>query len=325
VSFGFRNQFSGKSGFTAVGALSLKSARVGGSLQLKPMKLADGEGARDNHEVALDLRGAQIAHDLVWEPEQPVRGKVLLEDATVGQLRDNLRFKLNGHWPSAHQGQLQLDGFTYNRICEEHGRPPVKCTERLEWIGSRKRRTTSTRPAFVAQPYEQLAAVYRRSGQDLESRQVTIARHRDLRRHGDLTRNSKAGSWLLDKTIRYGYQTWRVAAALVVLYLVVLVVFIVAQHQKNLIIPTQDTKGLSTTPTALHCVANYPCFYPAGYAIDTVIPLINPLHQADHWGPNPHAHFGWLWVNGAYIGSGLGWVLATLAIAGGLVGRNEVH
>jgi hypothetical protein len=321
VSFGFRNLFSAQSGFTAEAALSLKSARVGGSLKLRPMKLADGRGARGNHDVALDLRGAKIAQDFVWEPEQPVQGTVILEDAEVGQLKDNLRFKPNGHWPSARQGQLQLDGFTYKRICEEHGRPPLKCTERLEWIGSRKRATTSVKHAFATQPYEQLAAVYRQAGQDRESRQVAIARRHDLRRYGDLTRYRKVGDWLLDKTIRYGYQTWRVAAALVALYLAIALVFMVAQHQKNLIVPTQDTKGIA--PTALHCVANYPCFYPAGYAIDTVIPLIN-VHQADHWGPNPHAHFGWLLVNGAYIATAFGFILATLAIAGGLVGRSEV-
>ena len=37
----------------------------------------------------------------------------------------------------------------------------------------------------------------------------------------------------------------------------------------------------------LHCVTGYPCFCPAGYAFDLVVPLIN-IHQAEFWQPNGH-------------------------------------
>jgi hypothetical protein len=68
--------------------------------------------------------------------------------------------------------------------------------------------------------------------------------------------------------------------------------------------------GLHTVPTALHCASDYPCFCPTGFAIDTVIPLIN-IHQADYWQPNGNAPFGWFYEIVAWAGIGLGWALAT--------------
>jgi DNA segregation ATPase FtsK/SpoIIIE, S-DNA-T family len=63
--------------------------------------------------------------------------------------------------------------------------------------------------------------------------------------------------------------------------------------------------------------------YPAGYAIDTVIPIIS-VHQAQYWGPNGHASWGKAWVVSTWIATGLGWALATLLVAGytGLVRRD---
>ena len=62
---------------------------------------------------------------------------------------------------------------------------------------------------------------------------------------------------------------------------------------------------------------------PAGFAIDIVVPIVN-VHQADEWAVNGHAFWGWVWVGGTWIATGLGWGLATLFVAGytGLV-RSE--
>ena len=74
-------------------------------------------------------------------------------------------------------------------------------------------------------------------------------------------------------------------------------------------------KAGGVAPSAADCTRLYPCFYPAGYAIDTVIPIIN-VHQADYWGPNGRAHFGHALVVFTWITTLLGWALATLAVAG---------
>lgn len=168
---------------------------------------------------------------------------------------------------------------------------------------------------FAAQPYEQLASVYQQAGQDKEARAVALARRRDLRCYGNLTPYRRALDWLLDRSIQYGYQTWRAIVALALVYVIAVAVYWAAEHHGSLIIPVMATKTGVPAASATHCTKYYPCFYPAGYAIDTVIPIIN-VHQADYWGPNGHAHFGYALVVFTWITTLLGWALATLAVAG---------
>ena len=159
-----------------------------------------------------------------------------------------------GYWPPADRGLLVLGGFTYTRI---GGKQQAALEQRLAWIGSQpKGAAASRRAVFASQPYEQLAKVYRQAGQDTEARTVAIARRRDLRRYGDLTRSRKTGNWLLDVTIRYGYQTWRAVVGLAAVYIAVLVIFWLAQYRTGLIVPTPTTAGLHPLPTAARCTSH---------------------------------------------------------------------
>lgn len=314
-------------GFNAA-TVTFRSARVEGRLQLFGARLT-----QDKNNRAFDATGAQIAHDLLWVPGEQVGGVVCLEDAAVGQLYDSWDHRgVNGYWPPADQGQLLLDGFTYTRIggiyYTRGGPPPATLEQRLAWIGSEpvfstlrerltwiRNRSKRTRTALATQPYEQLAEVYRQSGQDREARKVAIALRRDLRRYGNLTWYRRAGNWFLDFTIRYGYQTWRAVIGLAALYLIVLGIFWQAQHRPDLIVPVPAGAVLRPVPTAARCATEYPCFNAAGYAIDTVVPLIN-VHQADYWRPNASAVDGQLLVYVTWAGTAFGWALATLIVAG---------
>lgn len=293
-------------GLTAEGTISLRSARIFGSARLGLARPAGGV-------TALDAAGMQITGSLLWAPEEQVAGPVGLEGVIVGQLEDSWTpgdQRANGSWPSG--GQLRLDGFTYGRI---GGSQPATVQQRLAWIrGQYKRDAAGHWAGFTTQPYEQLAAVYRQGGQDREARTIGIARRSDLRRYGNLTWYRRVGNWLMDKTIKYGYQTWRAAAGLAAVYVAVLVLSVIAQHH-GLITPIGNIFGLRPVPAATVCTADYPCFYPAGYAIDTVIPIIN-VHQADYWGPAGQAPWGWVWVAGTWLATGLGWALATLLVTG---------
>jgi hypothetical protein len=296
--------------FTTAGTVSLNSVRAD-QLVLSPAKLA---GA---NEITFNFTAteAQIASVLRWAPDGQFSGRVNLADAHVGELEDNwapVGELAHGYWPL--DGRLRLSGFTYGGL----GEASVK--QRLAWIRSQYE---GDKPAsFAAQPYEQLAAMYRQAGQDTEAREVAIARRRDLRKYGNLNWYRRFGNAFLDKTIRYGYQTWRAAAGLAAVFVAFLVLSIVGQHQ-HVIVPTGDVRGLHPVPTATQCTSDYPCFYPFGYTVDTVIPIIN-VHQADYWGPDGHAPAGWLWVVGAWGATAAGWALATLLIAGytGLVREN---
>jgi hypothetical protein len=89
--------------------------------------------------------------------------------------------------------------------------------------------------------------------------------------------------------------------------------FLAQQH--HLMEPVGNTLGLRPVPSATRCTSNYPCFYPVGYAVDTVIPIIN-VHQADNWGPDGNAPWGQAWVAVTWVATGSGWALATLLVAG---------
>jgi hypothetical protein len=296
--------------FSAAGAVSVPGARIGGSLSLDGAELAE--------PVALQASGVRIGGQLAWAPRWPVRGLVDLERAAVHRLDDDWSLP-QAHWPLA--GQLRLAGFTFDGF---GGRKQASSRQRLDWIRRSHTTATATTPkGFAAQPYEQLARVYRQAGQETEARQVAIARRSDLRGYASLTRRQKLRNWLLDKTIRHGYQPLRAIGLLVAVYVAVLGMFWFAQHRDSVIVPTKDTKTITPVPTALHCVPAYPCFYPAGYAVDVVVPIIN-LRQAENWRPDGHAPWGWAYVAVAWVGTGLGWAFTTLAVAGytGLVRRD---
>jgi hypothetical protein len=182
----------------------------------------------------------------------------------------------------------------------------------------------NTPTVFATQPYEQLANVYEQAGQDAEARTIAIARRRDLRQYGYLSPAGRLGNWLLDFAIRYGYQTWRAVFALAVVFVAAVVVFSIARHHGNLIVPIKDITNGHAAPTATHCISPYPCFYPVGYAIDTVIPIIN-VHQAEFWGPDGHAPWGHALVVFTWVCTVLGWALVTLVVAGytGLVRKTD--
>jgi hypothetical protein len=310
-------------GLIIAGALNLTGVRISGDLRLEKGFTSDGP---------LRLDSAHVDGALHWAPARQVLQTVTLNGARVGSLRDDWSVRRagsegraeNGYWPTG--GLLDLDGLTYDAI---GGEQDIGVNQRLHWLRSQycsdqpgDPGTTSlpdaaapARTGFKAQPYEQLARFYEQSGLDTEARAIAVARRRDLRSYGRLNWYHRAGNWFLDFTIRYGYATWRAVFGLAALYLAVFAVFSYAQNQRDALVPSQSTAGLPGTVSASRCVSYYPCFSPYGYAIDTVVPLIN-LHQADSWRPNASAPDGWLYVSVSWVGTVFGWALATLTVAG---------
>jgi len=294
--------------FTAAGTVSFKSAHAD-QLVLSPARPTGASGIT----FTFTATEAQITRELTWAPHEQFSGRVDLRDATVGDLDDDWT-RPGGYWPVG--GRLQLNGLTYGRLGD------ASAEQRLGWIRTQYRKGQQKKDKhrkakhadFAAQPYEQLAAMYRQGGQDSEAREVAIARRRDLRTFGNLNWYRRFGNWFLDQTISYGYQTWRAGVGLVIVFAAFLVLSIIGQH-RHVIVPVGSTTGLNPAPTATTCTSDYPCFYPFGYTVDTVVPIIN-VHQADYWGPDANAPAGWLWVVGAWGATAAGWALATLLVAG---------
>jgi len=297
-------------GFTAEGAISLVLARLSGSLHLTAERLAGNQEEDLREEISLSASRAQITGTLHWAPAEQVRGQVNLEGATVGELEDDWSGRAKGYWPT--DGRLRLDGFTYGRFT---GRQQATVEQRLEWLRCQYQTPAKgSAVGFATQPYEQLAAIYRKAGQDTDARKVAIARRRDLRKYGNLNRYRKFGNRFLDWTINYGYQAWRAAVGLVAVFVAFLVISVAAQHH-HVIVPVGNLADVHPVPVATQCTSSYPCFYPFGYAIDVVVPIVN-VHQADNWGMDGHALWGWAWVGVTWLATGLGWALVTLLVAG---------
>ncbi|MFI6687113.1 hypothetical protein [Streptomyces sp. NPDC050485] len=298
-------------GFKALGTVKLAGARINGHILLEPAEL--------NAANALVAPGMHVGHEFRWKPATQVTGLVDLERASVHRLVDCWDGDHpNAHWPP--RGKLRLVAFTY----ETFGGPSAASgKQRLEWIRCNHETASQLKPAsFASQPYEQLSRVYRQAGQDNDARNIAIARRQDLRKYGDLTLLRRVFNWLMDKTIKYGYETWRAVAGLAAVYVLVLLGSLVAQHYDTAIVPAKDTARLSPAPTASKCTKDYACFYPAAYAADLLVPVIN-VRQVENWRPNGATSWGWLYVSGVWIATGLGYMLTTLIVIGytGLVHR----
>lgn len=64
-------------------------------------------------------------------------------------------------------------------------------------------------PYYAAQPYQQLAAVFRTEGHDADVRTILIAQRREQLRRGNLTKLDRWWARLTGAILGYGYQPWR--------------------------------------------------------------------------------------------------------------------
>ena len=297
----------GRKGFEAEGAVRLPGAHIGGQLDLTGAKLAnpggdaltadritvDGnmfcrEGFQADGEIRLSgahisgqlgFRGASLHADLtldslqaesLWLNDVADIGPVNLTSAQVKVLYDTA-----SRWPPL----MGLDGFTYESL-----RPHAEtrgASGRLAWLAHAE-------PGYRAQPYEQLAAYYRRLGHDEEARRVLLAKQR--RRRNTLGPVGKLTGYLLDGIVGYGYRPGRAFTWLVVLLAAGSVYFTINR------------------PAPIN-PAQHPHYQPVLYTADLLIPLVN-LGQSNVWAPTGAGQ----WVAAALVG--LGWVLVTAVVAG---------
>ena len=159
--------------------------------------------------------------------------------------------------------------------------PRVDVRTRLRWL-------EQVMPDYAPGPYEQLAAAYRRAGDEEQAQQVVIARHR--RRYAEADPVERAWGALQRWTVGFGYRPW-----LAVFWLVLFAVLGGAWFAAHPPPPVDQGQN--------------PAFNPWLFAADTLLPIVN-LGQDGYWR-----------LEGAsqWIGSGLvaaGWILATTAAAG---------
>ena len=166
-------------GFRSTGTVDFAGATVKSTLSFHGATLAGPEKwslALWHATVAtLDLRMAEA-------PEGPVN----LRHTTLDVLRDD---------PASWPGAIVLDGPHYSAI-----EPAGLVGRRADWLRSEKE-------GFLTQPYEQLAAVYRQTGQDNEARLIRLAKQRERRKN--LSRPARLWGQLQDAAVGYGYRPER--------------------------------------------------------------------------------------------------------------------
>ncbi|WP_062429043.1 hypothetical protein [Herbidospora daliensis] len=247
-------------GFCAEGEISLRGAKISGTLSL------DGATLKAE-ELAVHTRHLDVGEFLLTPAS--IEGGVDLGYTRVGLLADR---------PESYPGLVRLNGLVYESL-----RSPATLRDRLSWL-------TRHPDGYRPQPYEQLAAYYRRIGHEHDSRRVLLAKQRARRR--TLTPAGRAWGVLLDAVVGYGFRPWLAGAWLSALLTAGTVVF-------SLVPPVQI--GLDERPRH---------FNPFVYTLDHLVP-VSLFEQRAAWEPS-----GWtIWVANALIAAG--WILATALIAGG--------
>lgn len=246
-------------GFVAEGEVRLIDARFGGAFDLSDARLVNPGGE------ALSADGLRMDQNMVLTGGFTAEGAVRLVSARIGAIEDD-----PWHWPD----RLELDGLTYQELS-----PDVPARVRLGWL-------SRSSDGYRAQPYEQLAAHYRRLGHDEQARRVLLAKQRArMREQGWWVR---PWGWLQDVLAGYGYVPGRAAFWLAAAFTVGWWYF--ARHH----------------PPAAK--ADHPPFNAVLYTLDLLLPAPN-LGQEDAFGP---LHGGLVLAAGLRL---FGWVLTIAVLA----------
>lgn len=315
-------------GFYSEGEVCLVSAEIGRNLDCKKgcfihekgkailansMKVEGNvllcDGFKAKGEVS--LVSAKIDGFFYWmNVQSPKEVRLDLRFARIGTLRDD-----EESWPK--KDELFLHGLVYDEI---HNTAPRKAKSRIDWL--------QRQGSFWHQPYEQLTAVFRKSGDDAEAKKILIAKNKDKVRLTKLTWSEWWWYRVFGCIIGYGYQPWRAFWIGLVIVFVGWILFWTGSRA-DVMTPTKDTIYVSKGNGENSHVSNdYPKFNALVYSLDVFVPLID-LRQASYWLPNANRD-GELHISEErYIplsGKALccyfwfeiiaGWVLTTLLIVG---------
>ncbi len=272
-----KNKLSGGTdGFHATGEVRLLSARIGDQLN------CSGGWFENPRGTALSVQEARANSLWLCGPSPGTAGLIDLIEAKVSLLVDDRKALVS---PEVF---FRLDGFVYERIAPSS---PQDVPTRLKWLGQQ--------PGYQPQPFDQLAAVYRRNGQDHEARDVLVAKHR-------ARRNTLRGWWrkfgdvLLDLSLLYGWQAWRPLAAGFAIFLPVFGLVLAAQAAGLVVGPSDTTSS----------------YHPFIHALDVFLPIVD-LGIESRWTIDTAngGRFAWLVMAFLWTLKLVGWVVVTLALA----------
>ena len=265
--------------FQAEGEVRFSSATIVSNLECTTGMFRNPDG------MALFGQALTVTGGLLWRNVCDVAGKVVLSSAKVGDLVDDRR-----SWQfedmTYYLGGLRIDRF-------EGLGADWKWQQRRDWLVEAHEPSTS--------PYEMVARWYRSVGRNHDARHIGIAKQ-DART-ANLARWPKTLHWAWRWLAGYGYQPWRAALALLLIYAVGVAVF--SFFSEMILAQPEEVYG----------------FNPLVYSADVVVPLVD-LKQAAQWAPADT--FG---LATMYLLMGIGWglSLALVAAVSVLYAQHLVH
>ena len=176
-----------RDGFTASGGVRLRRTEARKSVQFIGATLV-GSSETGFARYALNAYGLVTA-ELTIRPAARPGGAVRLGQARVGTFADSAEL-----W-AAERG-VDLTGFSYDQLSDTR---EIDVRTRLRWL-------EQVMPDYAPGPYEQLAAAYRRAGDEEHAQQVVIARHR--RRYAEADPVERVWGALQRWTVGFGYRPW---------------------------------------------------------------------------------------------------------------------
>lgn len=242
------------------GRVNLRGARIPGQLNLAHAHLAN--------PGAVALRASSCVIGELWlRAAAPVEGLVNLRRSQL-----DLLHIAPDVWPE----RVNLDGLSYGALA-----PHEPAARRLPVL-------ERDLDGYVPYAYEQLAAAYRKVGDDAGARTVQLAKQR--RQRAGLAWYAALWGRVQDVTVGYGFRPMRAAAWLASLLLVGSVVY--AVHRPPALKP-----------------AEAPHFNPVFYTLDLLLPVV------DFGQEQAYAPAGW-YQGLSYLLIITGWILATTIAAG---------
>jgi cytoskeletal protein CcmA (bactofilin family) len=293
--------------FVATGEVRLLDAAVGANVVCTEATLSNPG------RIALLADNARIEGSLVlrsWKVEPD--GEISLRNASANvlQLGD-----LTEKWPKP--GTVRAQGLRYSALEADESVTLALCERWLDLL--------VTTP-FSPQPYELTAKVLREMGLADDAKKIAIRRRRIQRRLPGVSLPRRAGGWILDRLIGYGYRPGRSVLMLALFAALGTLVFSTARSFGAMV--PSDASVYSNSPykddhTSLP--AGYPPLKPFVYSLDVLLPIVD-FQQDSKWRPDAQATHNFA-IAGANVSMGkvalyymwlqiaVGWILSTLLVA----------
>jgi hypothetical protein len=184
------------------GAVRLHGARIGGQLSLRGAVLRNPSGPALHAETMQTNDDVFLDEGFTAEGAESLGTIRLLGGRVGGQLHLAGGTVIN---TTNEQLLWAIDGLTYSGV-------PQLAPDRNREAWLKLLRTGTI--VYAAQPYLQLAAVYRAEGHDSDTRAILMAQREDQLARGGLSMLDRSWARLTGVLLGYGHQPWRAFIAL---------------------------------------------------------------------------------------------------------------